>query len=169
MKIRRSLPVVFIASVFLSTGCTLELPEQDVSMSEQALVPPPCEIDVAASAAPEDEPICGFCGDGFCHPFEVGACPQDCHVQPDIIWSNWLDRDDPSGTGDWETRVDFSISQVGCASPVDVQAQTTSGVPASSTGQILSISPSVGLICNNANQSSGTCLDYRVRFACPAP
>ncbi|MBC7977328.1 MAG: hypothetical protein H7138_20315 [Myxococcales bacterium] len=86
-----------------------------------------------------------------------------------IEWSSWLDRDSPSGNGEFETRADFSIVQVGCSSPVAIEATTLSGVPWQNTGEVLTVSPSVGLICQNSAQPDGSCQDYRVRFGCNAP
>lgn len=48
-------------------------------------------------------------------------------------WTRWLDRDNPSGTGDWETLRNFPPAQV-CPRPVGIECQTTSGQPYQSTG-----------------------------------
>jgi hypothetical protein len=79
-------------------------------------------------------------------------------------WTSWLNRDGPGGSGDWETRTDFPEV---CASPTDIQAQTTSGIDWTQTGEVLTVSPSVGLVCRNADQPDGICEDYQVRFFCP--
>ena len=39
-------------------------------------------------------------------------------------WTQWLDRDDPSGSGDWETLSDFPKNQV-CLKPVGIVCETT--------------------------------------------
>jgi len=120
------------------------------------------------------DPLCPVCGDGRCDFDEDVSCPSDCPPPPDdpgpssIQWSSWLDRDVPSGSGDWETRADFTVAQVGCASPVAIVARTLSGVPWQSTGEVLTVSPSVGLICLNDSQPDGACQDYQVRFGCGA-
>jgi hypothetical protein len=95
------------------------------------------------------------------------SCPEDCGAPTQtLVWSAWLDRDDPSGTGDWETRADFTLSQVGCSSPSQIDAKTLTGVAWQNTGEVLTVSPIVGLICRNADQSDGACQDYEVRFGC---
>ena len=48
-------------------------------------------------------------------------------------WTRWLDRDDPSLTGDWETLNYFPEAQV-CPRPVGIECQTTSGQPYESAG-----------------------------------
>lgn len=80
-------------------------------------------------------------------------------------WTAWLNRDAPSGNGDYETRADF-VPAV-CASPLAIQCQTTAGVDWTLTGEVYSCTPSVGGVCINANQPDGSCMDYRVRFLCP--
>jgi hypothetical protein len=138
-----------------------------------------CPIPIASTAVgpssvePLVEPCEPVCGDGICSSGESsGTCPQDCPPPPPppppppVTWSAWLNRDVPSGAGDWETRVDFSVSQVGCALPSYVEAQTTAGVDWRNTGEVLTVSPDVGLICRNADQSDATCNNYRVRFGC---
>jgi hypothetical protein len=173
VKTRCSLPVVVTASVFLGIGCSeLELPEEDVSASELERIPICPVAAVAGEASPELIACPSDCGDGICGPGEVNHCPEDCPPPvppPYIRWSGWLDRDDPGGAGDWETLADFAPSQVGCALPAYINAQTTSGVPWESTGQVLTVSPDVGAVCRNADQSSGSCLDYRVKFGCVTP
>ncbi|XP_077870481.1 mucin-5AC-like [Saccoglossus kowalevskii] len=85
-------------------------------------------------------------------------------------WTEWLDRDDPSGTGDWET-TSPAIGYFGdkmCSDPTDIQVQTLDGIPASSTGEIFSrYSVSEGFACEKKDQPDNTCLDYKVRYCCP--
>lgn len=50
-------------------------------------------------------------------------------------YTQWLNRDLPGGTGDYETLVDFAPSQV-CARPVGIQCQTATGQNYKSTGKI---------------------------------
>ena len=80
-------------------------------------------------------------------------------------WTAWLNRDAPSGAGDYETRVDF-VPAV-CANPIAIQCQTTVGVDWTQTGEVYSCTPATGGVCVNANQPDGACMDYRVRFLCP--
>ena len=48
-------------------------------------------------------------------------------------WTKWLDRDNPSGTGDYETLGNFNQNQV-CPKPVGIECRTTAGAPYQSTG-----------------------------------
>jgi Zn-dependent metalloprotease len=91
----------------------------------------------------------------------VGAA---CSLAP-CTWTQWYDRDQPSGTGDWELRVD-QIPAV-CASPSRVECTTLGGVDRSLTGETVTCTPQTGFVCKNAEQSDGSCQDYRVRFCCP--
>ncbi|KAJ0022455.1 hypothetical protein NQD34_009945, partial [Periophthalmus magnuspinnatus] len=108
---------------------------------------------------------------GRCRDYKVRfMCPLRFCVQS-RCWTQWFDRDDPSGTGDWETLASLHISypeQI-CAAPLQIQAQTTTGLPAIATGNTFaSYDTTVGLICKNAEQKKGTrCHDFQVRFLCP--
>jgi hypothetical protein len=83
-------------------------------------------------------------------------------------WTAWLERDNPFGAGDYETRADFFAAGLACAQPLAVRCQTTAGVDWSATGQVYTCSPTVGGVCVNALQPAGqSCLDYRVQFLCP--
>jgi hypothetical protein len=81
-------------------------------------------------------------------------------------WTAWFDRDDPSGSGDWEQR---SSNTGVCANPIDYQARRVSdGTAANLTGELFSSnSPFEGLVCRKADQPDNTCFDYEVRFLCP--
>ena len=80
-------------------------------------------------------------------------------------WTSWLNRDAPSGAGDYETRADF-VPAV-CANPISIQCQTVAGVDWTQTGEVYSCTPATGGVCVNASQPDGSCMDYRVRFLCP--
>lgn len=82
-------------------------------------------------------------------------------------WTGWLDRDNASGSGDWETLNLLAADGLTCSNPVGIQCQTTSGVDWTSAGEVYTCSVSSGGICRNADQSDGYCQDYRVRFLCP--
>ncbi|MBN3301341.1 CILP1 protein, partial [Amia calva] len=103
----------------------------------------------------EDYKVMFTCTGGFC---------SDCRT-------DWFDIDDPSGNGDYELLSELlalSPREV-CASPLAMEAQTLSGTPASLTGDIFQVyDATYGFACVNADQSSGKCKDYRVRFTCPA-
>ncbi len=81
-------------------------------------------------------------------------------------WTAWLDRDNPSGSGDWELRADHTGV---CANPVDYQARRVNdGTPANLTGEVFfHNSVTHGLACRNSDQPDNICFDYEVRFLCP--
>ncbi|KAJ8258096.1 hypothetical protein GJAV_G00193120 [Gymnothorax javanicus] len=85
--------------------------------------------------------------------------------------TQWFDRDDPSGKGDYEvlSRLLMEYPRLICLKPIAIEAQTLSGVPASDTGDCFhTYDATNGLTCVNADQKSRKCQDYRVRFTCPA-
>ena len=85
-------------------------------------------------------------------------------------WTAWLNRDDPSGTGDWETLADFRAAGINIcngAAPIGIDCATLTGVDYRNTGEVYSCTPGTGGICQNAWQTDGACLDYQVRFQCP--
>ncbi|KAF7656555.1 hypothetical protein LDENG_00039580, partial [Lucifuga dentata] len=91
------------------------------------------------------------------------------YYHPNIkCWTDWFDRDDPSGTGDWETLMHLRDEYPGriCCDPVDIEAQPVYGGIASPPNVIYKSDTSYGFICRNGDQSSGYCQDYRVRFSC---
>ncbi|XP_033116938.1 uncharacterized protein LOC117116913 isoform X1 [Anneissia japonica] len=82
-------------------------------------------------------------------------------------WTPWYDRDNPSGTGDWET-VSNLLSEhpaTMCAKPIGIECQTTAGQPYTSTNDTVTCYPSNGLVCEQA-ENGYSCADYRVRFLC---
>jgi len=86
----------------------------------------------------------------------------------DDYWTQWYDRDNQSGTGDWEILSLHSPTPCGGNAPVDIQCQTTSGANAWSTGEFLTCSETVGLICKDVDQPDLNCnFDYKVRYLCP--
>ncbi|KAJ0064098.1 hypothetical protein NL108_018627, partial [Boleophthalmus pectinirostris] len=105
-----------------------------------------------------------------CHDFQVRfLCPPD-FCRPKECWTQWFDRDNPSGSGDWETLLSLHLQNPGkiCSTPLEIQALTTSGQSVSSTGDVISnIDTVTGFICRNCDQKDGRCYDYQVRFLCP--
>lgn len=142
------------------SGCVIASDEGEINATSDALVP--------VGDCQEEPCTPSTCGDGICASVEVGRCIADCGPPPApyIQWSPWLNRDNPGGTGDWEMLADFTTSQVGCSLPAFIEAQTTTGVSWQNAGENLTVSPDVGLVCRNADQSDGACRDYRVRFGC---
>ncbi|XP_069385004.1 mucin-5AC-like [Paralichthys olivaceus] len=108
---------------------------------------------------------------GKCRDYRVRfQCPRRfCAARPKC-WTAWFDRDNPSGTGDWETLIALRGENPGkiCNNPLQIHVQTTSGASVASTGNVIAVSDkNTGFICKNSNQTQGSCKDYRVRFQCP--
>ena len=99
----------------------------------------------------------------FSQPGVVGYCA------PNSEWSPWHNRDRPSGTGDWEVK-SLYLPKGTCAdkNPSGIQARLVSNKkPYYFGGNVLSISPSTGLVCKNKSQRKGVrCQDYEIRFCC---
>jgi len=101
----------------------------------------------------------------------------DCPVDGDRVqWSNWMSRDFPSMTGDWELRtrlVSEGYLNKEC-SPIAAEGRMI-GSTATWTNEVVTFSASYGLVCQNAAQPDRTCEDYEIRFCCkyqdalPAP
>ncbi|XP_051895336.1 uncharacterized protein LOC127583413 [Pristis pectinata] len=105
--------------------------------------------------------------DGRCEDYRIRfTCPQSfCNCK-----TQWFDRDDPTGIGDYETLMNLRNENPGliCSNPVHCEVETLSGIPASSTGDIVSnCSVISGFVCVNAEQTDGSCEDYRIQFMCP--
>ena len=84
-------------------------------------------------------------------------------------WTGWLDRDNASGSGDYETIQDFIVSgqlDPSCASPIAIECETTSGVDWTLAGEVYICNIDAGGVCRNSEQPDGYCQDYRVRFEC---
>nr|XP_028596855.1 uncharacterized protein LOC114602603 isoform X1 [Podarcis muralis] len=85
--------------------------------------------------------------------------------------TQWFDRDDPSGRGDYELLSNLWSEYPGkiCAEPLAINVQTLDGIPALKTGQKFSVyDPTQGFACINDEQKPGrSCHDYRVQFTCP--
>ena len=86
------------------------------------------------------------------------------------FWTEWLDRDDPSVTGDWEhlSSNEFAYVCLGM-DIINIEARSISDqLPAQNTGQVfLHYDITNGFVCLNDDQPGGEqCLDYEVRFKC---
>ena len=88
-------------------------------------------------------------------------------------WTSWLDRDNPSGNGDYELTSYLKSDGLLCDCPVDIEARvkyTTSPIfdPFSppSSDNLRRFNPQSGLVCVRADQDDNTCSDYEVRFFC---
>lgn len=84
-------------------------------------------------------------------------------------WTEWFDRDDERGSGDWEKLSDLhqAFPDRLCSSPLDIQAETHEGRPANQTGDVIHKNDKdYGFVCLNKDQVHGLCHNYRVRFLC---
>ncbi|XP_062888950.1 mucin-2-like [Mobula hypostoma] len=87
-----------------------------------------------------------------------------------ICKTEWFNIDDPSGEGDYEVFNHLYIQFPNriCLYPIACEVETTSGVPASQTGEnIEPCNVARGFFCRNDDQSDQMCQDYRIRFTCP--
>ena len=89
-------------------------------------------------------------------------------VTYDGAWTSWLDRDNPSGKGDYETVSDFIKEGVlpKEPDPLCIQCRTLDGVDWQDAGQVYHCDLPLGGRCVNA-ENSEQCLDYEVRFLYP--
>uniref|UniRef100_A0AAQ4Q2B2 hyaluronoglucosaminidase n=1 Tax=Gasterosteus aculeatus aculeatus TaxID=481459 RepID=A0AAQ4Q2B2_GASAC len=84
-------------------------------------------------------------------------------------WTEWFDRDDERGSGDWEKVSDLHNAYPDrlCGTPLDIQAETDDGTPANQTGDVIHKNvKDYGFVCLNKDQAHGFCHNYRVRFLC---
>ncbi|KAM6943286.1 cell migration-inducing and hyaluronan-binding protein [Xenentodon cancila] len=99
--------------------------------------------------------------------FSVNA--SSCWLQEKEWWSDWFNRDDERGSGDWE-KLDIlhrTFPEHLCNNPLDIQAETLDGVPASQTGDVIHRNDkNYGFVCLNKDQPHGVCHNYKVRFLC---
>ncbi|XP_078584278.1 uncharacterized protein LOC144866627 [Branchiostoma floridae x Branchiostoma japonicum] len=115
--------------------------------------------------------------DNMCLDYEVRfCCPRTC-----ARWTQWFDRDNISGTGDWEILYALANGNpVGlrpeypgqiCPRPTDVEARViATQQEASQTGEtFVYYDTANGFACRNNQQRDQRCLDYEVRFCCPDP
>lgn len=56
-------------------------------------------------------------------------------------WTDWFDRDNPSGSGDWEilSALRKEYPEKICKNPLQIEVQTTSGVSVASTGNVIAV------------------------------
>uniref|UniRef100_H2MC17 WxxW domain-containing protein n=1 Tax=Oryzias latipes TaxID=8090 RepID=H2MC17_ORYLA len=109
---------------------------------------------------------------GECNDYRVRFSCTPPYCADTACWTQWFDRDNPSGTGDWETLQSLRRENPDkiCEDPWYIEAVTVDSpsTPAIQTGENFYVfSPTQGLVCRQEDQSSKTCLDYKVRFGCP--
>ena len=56
-------------------------------------------------------------------------------------WTEWFDRDNPSGTGDWETLSNLRDENPGkiCDNPVGIEVETTTGLSVTAAGEVIAV------------------------------
>merc|ERR1712130_860200 len=105
----------------------------------------------------------------MCWDYEVRVCCEEQVDETSLVvgeckfgtWTSWFDRDNPSGTGDWELLKD----QGGvCERPTAVEARII-GSTAMTTTEVVTISLA-GFVCQNVNQADRYCEDYEIRYCC---
>eukprot|EP00118_Oscarella_pearsei_P015901 m.147663 g.147663 ORF g.147663 m.147663 type:complete len:803 (+) comp38469_c0_seq27:566-2974(+) len=82
-------------------------------------------------------------------------------------WSPWMDGDDPSATGDYET-IRMHAGRT-CSRPLDIRCRTTiTHKDARLTGETIVCNTAYGFECVNRRQRDGRCnFDYEASFLCP--
>ncbi|XP_035275966.1 cell migration-inducing and hyaluronan-binding protein [Anguilla anguilla] len=84
-------------------------------------------------------------------------------------WTEWFDRDDERGSGDWEKLADLhkAFPERTCSNPMDLQVETQEGVPSNMTGEVFyKNDKDYGFVCLNKDQPDGICHNYKVRLLC---
>ena len=98
------------------------------------------------------------------------TCDETLWNRSGYTWTNWLNRDSPGASGDWETLHNFIPQGKVCNNPRAIQAQARSDGSSEKVHFNLnpadSNSPS-GFWCINEEQPYGKqCADFHVRFCC---
>jgi len=159
------LSVAIVAALLFGEGLAQDksLEKLEVLAQDKSLEKPVEGLALENSLVESD--VCGR----RCFPYINSGwpCYYPTHIQ---CWTDWFDRDNPSGTGDWETLSNLRKENPGkiCPKPLDVEAQTLSGLSVAAAGDLnTQLDPSVGFICKNHPKKM--CNDYRVRFSCHPP
>lgn len=101
---------------------------------------------------------------------EGKVCKEGACTAGTLGWTEWLDRDNPSGSGDWEDLALHRITHPDiCESPADIECRTVDGkIDYSETGEVVTCDPKIGLVCKNVdNLEKGTVFfseDYVFEF-----
>ena len=102
--------------------------------------------------------VCADFAVRFCCPqYQHGTCDEEGYE-----WTDWLDRDDPTGDGDFENRPSFSSDEA-CSDPIAVAARARS----SGSTAITHLDLYHGFWCLNEEQPEEECADHEIRFCCP--
>ncbi|XP_070578635.1 uncharacterized protein [Ptychodera flava] len=103
--------------------------------------------------------------DRECMDYRVRFC---CAANTCSKWTNWYDRDNPSGYGDWELLSNLRSeypNQI-CSEPsgIQVRVKQSGEIVSPNDGNFLHFDTTVGFVCRNEDEN---CMDYEVRFCCP--
>ena len=122
-------------------------------------------VDHCCSAGPE---ICDNGRDDNCDGRSDCQDPMCRDASACLVWTPWLDRDDPSNNGDGEHLDAFLMEGWPvCASPRRIECRdVVSKTHFPMTGEVMTCNLRGGN-CLNADQPDAACLDYEVRFLCP--
>uniref|UniRef100_A0A3B3BRR3 WxxW domain-containing protein n=1 Tax=Oryzias melastigma TaxID=30732 RepID=A0A3B3BRR3_ORYME len=105
---------------------------------------------------------------GMCKDYRVRfSCPSS-YCTEKVCWTEWFDRDNPSGTGDWELLSDLRRENPGqiCETPQYIQAKADSVLGVFKRDKFYIYNPTKGFVCRNKDQKFTDCWDYKVRFGC---
>ncbi|XP_074472131.1 uncharacterized protein LOC141756361 isoform X2 [Sebastes fasciatus] len=112
-------------------------------------------------------------GNKRCSDYKVRfRCPAAfCKVPGPECYTQYFDRDNPSGTGDWEILSHLRPENPGkiCSNPIAIDVKTLTGLSPTTTGEVFfKNDATTGFVCRNQDQKNKRCSDYKVRFRCPA-
>lgn len=102
----------------------------------------------------------------------TAICEESGCMENIKCWTAWLNRDIPTGTGDWETVSEFrkGYRRHMCPSPTAIEVASVDGISLADTGNVFHANDHItGLICRNEDQGKCLCRDYKVRFICHPP
>nr|XP_039267313.1 uncharacterized protein LOC120342514 isoform X1 [Styela clava] len=107
--------------------------------------------------------------DGVCEDYKVRfCCPKQPLCEEPSSWTGWLNRKRGRSFGDRETLEYHKTNNNVCDHPLSIRARLNgSKKPYWFGNNIIEISPIIGLICRDADQSDRRCRDYSVSFCCP--
>ncbi|KAF6717170.1 Cartilage intermediate layer protein 1, partial [Oryzias melastigma] len=93
---------------------------------------------------------------GMCKDYRVRfSCPSS-YCTEKVCWTEWFDRDNPSGTGDWELLSDLRRENPGqiCETPQYIQAKADSVLGVFKRDKFYIYNPTKGFVCRNEDQNS---------------
>ncbi|XP_042199726.1 cartilage intermediate layer protein 1 [Callorhinchus milii] len=91
-------------------------------------------------------------------------------VNSEPCYTQWFDRDNPSGSGDYETtpKIQQENPEKICSKPISCEVQTINGTPVDLTTDNIKICTVLdGFSCINEHQNGKQCKDYKIRYKCP--